>query len=242
MTHPSIDLTNVALSLSETRLKTFQDYYGHPYCINSAMSLYGWNGQISSAFMLPLHICEVIVRNAVHQVLTKTYGENWPWSQAFERSLPANGRYSPRRDLISARQRQTTTGKVIPELKFVFWQKMFTSRHKTRLWDTEILNTFPNGTAQLTTDQLLLNIYNSLESIRLIRNRIAHHEHLINRNLHDDYSKIVQLISYRCTDSVNWLKSIEQLSPLLSNKPSRQAIMRPLITGCHYQPVHRQFN
>lgn len=239
MPQPSIDLTNVAEALSETRLKTFQDYYGQPYCINSAMSLYGWNGQISSAFMLPLHICEVIVRNAVHQVLTKVYGERWPWSQAFERSLPANGRYSPRRDLISARQRQTTTGKVIPELKFVFWQKMFTSRHKQRLWDNEILNIFPNGTGQLTPDQLLSEIYNSLESIRLIRNRIAHHEHLINRNLSNDYSKIVRLISYRCADSIIWLHSIEQLSPLLATKPTRKTIMRPLLVGCHYQPVLR---
>ncbi|WP_206499662.1 hypothetical protein [Vibrio anguillarum] len=241
MSHSSNNfiLTNVAKALSETRLKTFQDYYGLPYCIVSAMNLYSWNGQLSSAFMLPLHICEVVIRNAVNDVLTKIYGERWPWERTFELTLPSRGRYNPRSDLINARRNKATTGKVIPELKFVFWQKMFTSRHSTRIWDNELQGLFPNGTGHLTTATLLSDIYDSLESIRLVRNRIAHHEHLINRNLSQDYSNIIKLISYRCADSINWLHSIEQLSPLLARKPERQQIMRPLVHGSHYQPVFR---
>ncbi|PKF48634.1 hypothetical protein AT251_24640 [Enterovibrio nigricans] len=81
------------------------------------MSLYAWNGQVSSAFMLPLHICEVIVRNAVHDVLTKVYGERWPWNQAFLLTLPSKGRYNPRQDLINARRNAPTTGKVMAPLQ-----------------------------------------------------------------------------------------------------------------------------
>lgn len=116
---------------------------------------------------------------------------------------------------------------------------MFTSRHSTRIWDNELQGLFPNGTGHLTTATLLSDIYDSLESIRLVRNRIAHHEHLINRNLSQDYSNIIKLISYRCADSINWLHSIEQLSPLLISKPERQQIMRPLVHGSYYQPVFR---
>jgi hypothetical protein len=36
------------------------------------------------------------------------------------------------------RRREPTTGKVIPELKFVFWQKMFTGRHDVRVWDPHL--------------------------------------------------------------------------------------------------------
>ena len=35
----------------------------------------------------------------------------------------------PKRDVISAWLNQRTTGKVIPELKFAFWQNIFTNRH-----------------------------------------------------------------------------------------------------------------
>jgi hypothetical protein len=189
--------------------------------------------------MLPLHVCEVVIRNAVNDVLTKIYGDRWPWERTFELTLPSRGRYNPRSDLINARRNKATTGKVIPELKFVFWQKMFTSRHSTRIWDSELLSLFPNGTGHLTTDTLLSDIYDSLESIRLVRNRIAHHEHLINRNISQDYFNITKLISYRCVDSINWLHSIERLSPLLACKPERQQIMRPLVQGGYYQPVLR---
>jgi hypothetical protein len=52
--------------------------------------------------------------------------------------------YSPRKDLQSPRQAAPTTGKVIPELKFVFWQKMFTSRYDARVWDNHLRRVMPN--------------------------------------------------------------------------------------------------
>ena len=100
----------------------------------AALELYDWNAQVSGAFMAPLHICEVVMRNAVSDALTAVYGARWPWSSVFEASLPASAAgYNPRGDLQRARTAHQTTGKVIPELKFVFWQKMFTSRHDGRL-------------------------------------------------------------------------------------------------------------
>src|SRR5690554_2789998 len=101
----------------------------------SALNLYVWNAQLSGAFMAPLHICEVVVRNAISDALEAKYGEHWPWSPGFEQSLPdpRPPAYSPRRDLFNARRNAQTTGKVIPELKFIFWQRMFTSRHDNRV-------------------------------------------------------------------------------------------------------------
>ncbi|MBW8192944.1 hypothetical protein K0504_18080 [Neiella marina] len=222
MASRSIELHNVAKALSETRIRTFVEHFGEPHCIESAMALYGWNAQTSAAFMVPLHICEVIVRNAVHEVLQIVYGdENWPWNEAFALTLPSRGRYNPRADLINARRRFDTTGKVIPELKFVFWQKMFTSRHKERLWNDHLLSVFPNHPADFTTQELMTDIYEALESIRTLRNRIAHHEHIINRDLANDLESIVQLITYRCEDAATWLNSLEGITELLDNKPTK---------------------
>ncbi|MFX6760162.1 hypothetical protein ABTH30_24995, partial [Acinetobacter baumannii] len=76
----------------------------------------------------PLHLCEVVLRNAVDDALGAKYGAAWPWAFAFEQSLPASSiAYGARHDLAKARAGLPIgqTGKVIAELKFVFWQRMF---------------------------------------------------------------------------------------------------------------------
>lgn len=86
-----------------------------------ALALYAWNAQVSAALMVPLHVCEVVIRNAVSDALERVYGPAWPWSPGFERSLPAPSHgYSVKNDLLNVRNRFPTTGKVIPELKFIF--------------------------------------------------------------------------------------------------------------------------
>lgn len=46
-------------------------------------------------------------------------------------------------DLIRSRHNAETTGKVIPELKFVFWQKMFTGRYDDRIWNQHLRHVMP---------------------------------------------------------------------------------------------------
>lgn len=116
----------VKKALSSARMGTYETAAGSADTAE-ALELYAWNAQVSAALLAPLHVCEVVIRNAVAEAIEVQYGANWPWSTGFERSLPdPKFGYSPRKDLQSARRSATTVGKVIPELKFVFWQKMFT--------------------------------------------------------------------------------------------------------------------
>ncbi|MDY4382259.1 hypothetical protein [Pectobacterium brasiliense] len=211
-------------SLSAARIGTYENIVGGTASLlqtEKALRLYMWNAQISAAFFVPLHACEVLTRNAISEVIEKVYGDRWPWSIGFERSLPIpiHG-YKPKDDLISGRRNQPTTGKVIPELKFVFWQKMLTGRFDTRLWNNHILTAFPHAVAQgLSAAQLRQNLYNDLETVRKLRNRIAHHEPIINRNLLDDFATIKRIIAYRCEHSVEWMQNNQMLLPLLTLKP-----------------------
>lgn len=185
-----------------------------------ALDLYGWNARASAALMLPAHFAEVIVRNAVSDALTGLYGPDWPWNPTFEGSLPGGprGRYSPRWDLVSTRTSQPTTGKVIAELKFVFWQKMFTARHDERLWDQAILSLFPHASAK-TAEALRGQIYADLDAIRLLRNRIAHHEPIFKRHLADDLKRVVELVDMRCAATAGWVRAIETASTVLRERP-----------------------
>ena len=185
-----------------------------------ALELYAWNAQVSAALMAPLHICEVVIRNAVSDALEAVYGPMWPWSSVFEFSLPAPGLgYSERKDLQAVRRHQTSTGKVIPELKFVFWQKMFTSRHDNRLWHVHLRRVFPNLDSTRTVGELRQDIYEDLEEIRKLRNRIAHHEPVFRRNLAGDLQGIVDLIELRCKVTANWMLSNQQASAIIAQRP-----------------------
>jgi hypothetical protein len=204
----------VRISLSLPRVQTYERAVVVVGDVSpAALVLYQWNAQISGAFMAPLHICEVVIRNSVSDVLTTTYGVRWPWSPVFEASLPSPpSGYNPRSDLQTNRTRHTTTGKVIPELKFVFWQKMFTSRYDGRLWNDHLRTVLPNLDGTKTVGQLREEIYRNLEHVRVFRNRIAHHEPIFKRALANDLDIIKSLIRFRCKLTADWMMQSQRVT------------------------------
>jgi len=155
----------------------------------------------------------VVVRNAVADALTAVYGARWPWSPVFENSLPAPSfGYNPRRDLQRNRVAHATAGNVIPELKFVFWQNMFTSRYDGRIWSSHLMGVLPNLDPLKTVAQLRRELYQDLEHVRLLRNRIAHHEPIFKRHLRDDLEKVAALIRFRCDTTASWMMEAQRVT------------------------------
>ena len=214
--------SKIKKSLSSSRLSTYEQVQLNGINLNTeqALKLYSWNAQISAAFFAPLHLCEVVIRNAVADALVHKYGANWPWNNSFEQSLPNPSQgYSPRRDLINARGGQPTTGKVIPELKFVFWEKLLTRRFDDRLWIPFLHSVFPYYETNLSIAEMRSKLRFLLEKVRGLRNRIAHHEPIISRDLNSDFSNINVLIKYRCEDTATWTYKNQLVSLLLELKP-----------------------
>lgn len=188
--------------------------------VGRALALYGWNAQISAAMMLPAHFAEVATRNAVSDVLTTLYGANWPWDLTFRTSLPSPSTgFNPRRELVRQATREPTTGKVIAELKFAFWEKMFTARHDVRIWGPHIHSLFPNSATILGAHQLRDQICGDLGTIRQLRNRIAHHEPIFTRDLNRDLTKMLELIEWRSLATSEWVRSLEEASAVIASRP-----------------------
>lgn len=187
----------------------------------AALRLYRWNVEVSAAFMAPIHLCEVAIRNAVSEALTAVYGPQWPWSASLRQALPTTTppNYSPKRDLVKVAQNYATTGKVIPELKFVFWEKMFTSRHDNRLWNPHLRTVLPNLDPNKPIKMLRGEIRASLGEIRILRNRIAHHEPIFGRGLADDLDRLRGLVGHRSSEMRDWLNAVESVTSLMAAKP-----------------------
>jgi hypothetical protein len=209
----------VRIALSLPRIGTYEKAVAATGDLASAaVDLYDWNAQLSGAFMAPLHICEVVMRNAVSDALTAVYGDRWPWSLVFQTSLPSPwGGYNPRGDLESARRNKLTTGKVIPELKFVFWQKMFTDRYDQRIWNIHLRRVLPNLDAAKTVTELRQEIYADLEHVRFLRNRIAHHEPIFRRDLGFDLDTIAKLTRLRCAITAEWMVANQWVTSFLAH-------------------------
>lgn len=186
-----------------------------------AVRLYAWNAHVAGALLTPLHVCEVVIRNAVSDALTAVYGAHWPWDRNFENSLPQpkGPGYQQRTDLMTTRARFHTTDRVVVELKFVFWQKMFTSRHDQRIWNSHLLSLFPNLDQATSVGTHRLRLANDLETIRLLRNRIAHHEPIFTRNLTADFAKVHDLIEARCNVSAAWMRGEQLALAVIQGKP-----------------------
>jgi hypothetical protein len=211
----------IKTAISPARIATYETAIGTANVDElAALHLYAWNAQVSGALLTPLHLCEVVIRNAVAAALESVYGTQWPWATVFERSLPdPRIGYSPRRDLMNARRSTQATGKVIPELKFVFWQKMFTQRYDERLWIPYLTSVLPNMDVAKTITERRTMIYQYLDQIRYLRNRIAHHEPIFNRALADDYHKIIELVRFRCEITAFWLSDNQTALETIAKKP-----------------------
>lgn len=211
----------VKRALSTDRLGTYENAVATPGTHASPLDLYLWNARISAAFLIPLHIGEVVIRNAVADALTRIHGPRWPWVQGFVDSLPspASG-YNPRRELQRAATRSTAgTSQVIPMLSFVFWQKMFTHRFDIRVWSRCRGAVLPGIDTLTPWHVTRARLHNDLEQIRRLRNRIAHHEPIFARALGQDFAAIQRVVALRCPRTAGWMAGHEAVTPLLRRCP-----------------------
>ena len=208
--------TQIIDTLSHSRMSTYLNAANRDPL--RALDLYLWNSNISAALLVPMHICEILVRNAVADIFVTQFGQQWPWQRSLELTLPK--RY--RNELVKARSKPDIaqrTSKVIPELTFNFWQQMFVSTYDQQFWQPYLHQTLPNAPANIPFDQLRASIFNDLEKIRKLRNRIAHHEPVFKQNIGSTMDKIERLISYRCIDTANWAIPHFQVRQLIQSKP-----------------------
>lgn len=129
-------------------------------------------------------------------------------------------RYQPRNDLSNCAKRLPTAGKVVAELKFAFWQTLFVKGQQARLWDKHFADVFPGYDRNLTVKQARAAVYDDLEIIRRLRNRIAHHEPIFAHDLEEDRNRIRKLIAWRRPAIADWVDGIEDVSELLGNRPA----------------------
>ncbi|RDL45234.1 hypothetical protein DN730_06385 [Marinomonas piezotolerans] len=212
-------MDSIRQTLSLHRMSTFDKAVSGSTA--DPLDLYNWNAQLASALIYPFHIFEVSVRNAVSDAIGSTHTTNWHKAVSFERSLKKSKHgYCPKDDLAKVARKHYQLSKAIPEFKFVFWEKMLTARYQKQIWDNHIYRVFPNHSMLgLSKYDLREHLRKRIESVREVRNRVAHHEQILKFDIPLLLANMEQVIQLRCTDTSNWMMANQQVLEIYRKKP-----------------------
>lgn len=168
---------NVTLQSLETWFSTARL---HRYATASRPDLlYIWNARLSKAFLEDFGHVEVLLRNFIHERLTKDCGQE-DWYEAKDRyhfNGPFQSSVAKVKRKLKNRGRLATPDQVIAELSFDNWRFLLTPRHEVTIW--KALIDLDNGGMPHYSSRDRVVFENDVECIRQLRNRASHQEPLI---------------------------------------------------------------
>lgn len=168
-----------------------------------AIELYTLNTKVSESLYIPVQMLEVALRNRIHSVMTEARHEGW-----FHAEGMLLGEWQPAQLVDAIRDiekegKEPTPGRIVAALTFSFWTAMLGKDYEN-LWQTTLhrIAKKPNGKGLRRKD-----FSTPLTPIRLLRNRIAHHEPIINWDLPKHYGKIVELTQWLSPAAAEWCEA-----------------------------------
>lgn len=167
-----------------------------------AIELYTLNTRISEALYIPLQMLEVALRNRIHTVMATKFHERW-----FEDEGRLLGNRQPEQlekalADIAEKKKEATPGQVVAELTFGFWTAMLGNDYE-ELWQKSLhkIAVRPDGKGLRRKD-----LSGPLTQIRIVRNRVAHHEPIIIWNLPKHYENILMITDWLSPPAAHWCR------------------------------------
>jgi hypothetical protein len=187
--------------LSEERYDRFRNACGGDH--ESTARFYEWHAVLSMACFGLIHHFEVLVRNAIDETL----GAGQPQAPIKETWLVDFDTLRPDgiRQVITAidrleRRRNVTRGRVVAGLSFAFWADLF-GRHYEDLWRRRLHEAFPHGSLPRTA------LTTRMRRIRQFRNRIAHHDSLLDQDVPALVDDMLEIAGWIDPDARGWLEA-----------------------------------
>lgn len=155
-----------------------------------------WNICLCEAIYPVLQNLEIGLRNTIHASAEKSFRNplwftaNPPIVGVEERTKVAQAERKLRR-----RMKPIEPGRMVAELNFGFWTSLFDVRYDRVLLNRPnfLKEAFPYMVKASRTRGTLSR---RLNGIRALRNRVFHHERILNRNLAQDYAEIIETMDW----------------------------------------------
>lgn len=174
--------------------------------LSQAIALYELNTRISAKLYGPVQGLEVLVRNAMNEQLVARFGADWHELNTIRLDGPQQ---SDVHKATAEIEGEITNGAVVAELSLGFWAALLNTSNDNEVWRKALYLAFPNrpkGTERKA-------VHGAINSIRRLRNRIAHHEKILHRDLQADHDTIIEIAGWICPDTRDWIAEMSQFNP-----------------------------
>jgi hypothetical protein len=184
---------------------------------NDAVALYVWNARISAALFETLHHVEVLLRNAIDAQFPPV-GSSAPlagtWLDDAAILTPqSRDRVQEAVERLIREGKAPTRGRVVAGLSFGFWRALFDRRY-AGLWTTYLHRAFPAGTGDRGEIAALMS------TLLPFRNRIAHHETILQLPIADRYNDMIALAARIDPHAAAWIDAISRVRSTLGSRPA----------------------
>ncbi len=180
-----------------------------------AIQLYLWNAELNGALQIPIHIVEVAVRNTIHQELSKAFGPTWYDNHACPIKPSLRQVVQDVKDTLVAEGKPVIPPRIVAGLTMAFWVFLLSKRYETPLWRSHLYNAFPNSPKPFSRSQAR----RSLEHIRLLRNRVAHHEPILGKSPDQTHMLILNVVGWISIDTAAWLRHYSRFEKVWNDQP-----------------------
>ncbi|MEP9369984.1 hypothetical protein [Xanthobacter sp. VNH20] len=214
-------------SLSPERMATYVQRAGGDR--GRAVQLYTWNTAVSAAFYGPLQGLEVALRNAMHRELARKYGDDWYDNPAAGLDAGTESRVAAARSDLFRDGYRDDPPHIVAALSFGFWVALLGPGGRQRtggkanydmtIWRASAHRAFPN--VRLSRKAT----HTPLDFLRTFRNRIAHHEPILDRHLAADYASLLQVVGWISGETKTWIEHHSRVPALLAQPPDDPSLM-----------------
>jgi hypothetical protein len=194
--------------------------------VAEAMNLYAWNIEISAAFWGVYHMFEITYRNAIHQQLEVHTGISDWWNSSLRPKIHQSELDTIDRAIADASKNHAnpqtlitapafTAGHIVAELSLGFWVILLANKYHASLWTGNLEKSFPLYTGKRN------DLHKNLVRLTRLRNRIAHHEPVIDRDLNVDQMYLLAVINYIDPNVRQWVDLHSRVNSVLANKVNK---------------------
>lgn len=166
-----------------------------------AYQLYALNTAVSESLYSSMQMLEVALRNRFHAKLSAAYGDAWFDELAVITDVFQRNQISEAKINLLREKKPLQPGRVVASLSFGFWTACLGRRYED-MWRRTLRDAFEHAPSALRRKSL----NTPLTQIRLLRNRIAHHEPILRFNLPDRYAKISEITRWLSPSASEWVR------------------------------------
>jgi hypothetical protein len=191
------NLAELEIRLSSDRLQPYRKSVGGDS--ERAIRLYEQNTLLAESLYGILQGLEIALRNSIHAQLAASFARP-DWWNAVQLKPEQAMMLRSAEDSLQRVGKPLDPSRIVAELSFGFWAGLTGPRY-IDLWRNHLVKIFPRRPVQRADVQLRLN------SIRKLRNRIAHHEPILSRPLQKDVNQIFDTLSWISPVTARWVRS-----------------------------------